>query len=91
MEGLNRKAPTLAASLGAIENFEGFDDKAGLAAMPERERARWLLKELEGCTDTLPATECKELDLPLGSSYATAVDHLHRLLNHEMAREICAR
>jgi hypothetical protein len=40
----------------------------------EEERPlEWLIGQLWNCTDSPPATECRALDIPPGSTYAQAV------------------
>lgn len=39
----------------------------------ERRPLRWLVGQLWNCTDILPGTECEDLDIPRGSTYAQAV------------------
>lgn len=41
-----------------------------------------VLGHLWSCTDVLPATYCRQLDIPLGSSYAQAVRSLFKQLKH---------
>jgi hypothetical protein len=44
--------------------------------MPLEERGRWLTGRLWNCTDVLPGTNCDDLDLPRGSTYALAARKL---------------
>jgi hypothetical protein len=37
----------------------------------------WLIGKLWDCTDILPRWACRDLDMPIGSTYAHAVRHLH--------------
>ncbi len=43
---------------------------------PARARARWLLNELRGCQDLLPAAVCERWRWPVGTTIAQAVQWL---------------
>ena len=38
--------------------------------------ARWLIGQLWHCTDVMPSDLCAELDMPIGSTYARAVQQI---------------
>lgn len=42
-----------------------------------------LLGQLWQCTDVLPVTSCAQLDLPQGSTYAAAVQHIKATARNE--------
>jgi hypothetical protein len=81
IQGVARDASSLAASIGAIQNFSDLGAVESLARLADGERSMWLMEQLRYCTDIVPCNECAKLNLPPGSSYATAVRHLKRELD----------
>lgn len=56
--------------------FREGDQRERWLNMSPEQRGRWLIGQLWNCTDCLPGSICGDLDLPQGSSYATAVRKL---------------
>ena len=64
----------------------GMDYPKELTKFVQKDGQAYELKKVLGhlwnCTDIVPASYCRQLDIPIGSSYAKAVRELFRNLNH---------